>query len=114
MVPAIQTPATGHETTERSAAAATVTGFDQTPAALATAVVGAVDVADEGELDVVDDDAWPVPLPPPHAARTTAARATPIAARHACGPRPPTLTRGRWDPNDRLRTNGDGTTYRAR
>jgi hypothetical protein len=38
MVPARQKPATGHDTTVRSAPAAIVAGFDQTPAALVTAV----------------------------------------------------------------------------
>jgi hypothetical protein len=39
MAPATQKPATGHDTTERLAPAAMVTGFDQVPAALGPAVV---------------------------------------------------------------------------
>jgi hypothetical protein len=56
MVPARQKPATGHDTTERSAPAAIVTGFDQIPAALVKAVVVVVEatvVVVPGRPDVV-------------------------------------------------------------
>jgi hypothetical protein len=113
MVPVMQKPGAGHETTERSAPAAIVSAFDHVPAALGTAVVAGVDEAvDVAGVEVVGEPERPPP--PPQAARSSAATAIAAAVAPIRFPGPPPLTLGREKPNGLTRRSGGETTYRAR